>query len=649
MWSVDRSYRLSSFNNWFKRTLDRFYSLSPNIGDSFLDLLGKTGASISSWRVQYERAFSGRVANFKTILVRPDGVIVWIDVFLNPISLANGTIREVSAIANDITRLKKANDQLVEAKEEAEHLLKVKRNFLANMSHEIRTPLNGIMGMLTLLETAHLNETQKDYVNVIRRSSTTLLDIINDILNLSKIEAGKMELRPRPVRLHDTFKKVHDLFKQDKTEVFLHISSQVPHHILADETRLVQILTNLMSNAVKFSHKDRRRVHLGAYLIEKKDKRLCIKIKVKDYGVGILERDKKFLFKSFQQLETSTTKSFGGTGLGLTISKELTKLMKGDIGVYSVFAKGSTFWFTFWTKACSGKELKKNLIPQIQQKPKSLAKLDTNPRILIVDDNSSNRRVASELLKKAGARTTTASSGAKALEEVRQQHFDIILMDIQMPIKDGVETTKEIKALPQPCPPIFAMTAYAMEKDKARLLKQGMDDYISKPIDYVILVEKINRWMKDIPAHKRKLVRNASSARSETLTQPPTHLRDLLNKKYIESVIGYTGKNAFVSVLSDFRSEGESMMKACQQALENHDTAQLSQDIHALKGASTSVGMQEIYEECKQIEQDLKKYDACSLEQLNIAWRNFVREEKNIRNWLSEGESESLTQVLKNA
>ena len=413
-------------------------------------------------------AFRGQKQHFELELATKQGEQKWLEIYLNPIQ-SNGMIAEVSGIARDITDLKKYQAELVEAREQAEHSLKVKEQFLANMSHEIRTPMNGVIGMVDLLCDSPLNEDQQDYLQTIRKSSETLLHILNDILDLAKIEAGKMVLHPAELVFEDLLDRLMALFTpiahQKGNKVSYHLDSKVPKVVVADETRLLQILSNLTSNALKFTENGSVSISVAPFKIA--DKKVELMVRVTDTGIGISPANLKKLFNAFQQLDNSTSKNYGGTGLGLAISREFTKMMDGEIGVESEEGKGSTFWFT--VHLAIGDESKASSIKRSDNFDIAGTLKEVHARILLVDDNMTNRKVASQILLKAGCVVETATSGQEAIDRLNQDtDFDLVLMDIQMPEMDGMETTRRLKQSIINLPPIVAMTAYAMKEDRER-------------------------------------------------------------------------------------------------------------------------------------------------------------------------------------
>jgi len=638
MWSVNKRMLLTSFNQEYIQLIENQLGVKPELTLS-TERMGFRMVSQADRKVleeKYKLAFKGVQQHFEVQLDSPDGEEKWVEVFLNPIK-NNGNIEEVSGIGRDITNLKKYQQDIVKAKEEAERSLKVKDRFLANMSHEIRTPMNGVIGMIDLMIDTPLNEEQKDYVQTIRKSSETLLHILNDILDLAKIEAGKMALNEAPLVFKDVFDRLQSLFNQVATaknnKIICEFGENLPEFVIADETRLLQILSNLTSNALKFT--ENGIIKIKANLLEKRGKFNRIKVEIIDSGIGITEENLKMLFNAFQQVDNSTKKSYGGTGLGLAISKELCRMMKGEVGVTSEWGKGSTFWFTIEIKQT-------DISPMMSKKDEPIYQVlnhfqTYHPYLLVVDDNATNRKVASEILRKSGCEVITADSGQKAIDVVKAsilaKPFDIIFMDIQMPEMDGVETTQHLRNLKASLPPIIAMTAYAMKEDRDRFMANGMNDYVPKPIRAEILVRKVAEWMnKQLTIEKANLIaksldssvapnnlvvapeisKNSKGAEIENSPLTTHHLK--LDKFYIldpeiinqlsESVGG--DMSFVVSILEGFEEETTEQIKNAMEEYEKNNCKQVQAELHTLKGNSGTLGAMRLHEITRIIEEKAK-------------------------------------------
>ena len=465
---------------WERRPAALFMNPAPIVVRENLEL---AEVSVVIAQMSRETLFEGIV----TVDANGDyaGLAGAFELFRTAITLAEERNRDLTSLT----------ERLAAETEKTNAASRAKSDFLATMSHEIRTPLNGVLGMAQALTLDGLGPDQRDKLNVILDSGETLTALLNDILDLSKIEAGKMEITAVASNLEASLDRAYRLFEPVAREKNLSLTivreGGGPDWLNFDLVRVHQCLTNLISNAVKFTESGRIDVRWSVAAAPDGAPHR-VRVSVTDTGIGMNEQALLRLFNAFTQADGSTTRRFGGTGLGLAITRKLARLMDGDVHVSSKPGIGSTFTLTF--EATTAKPLVKPARKDTEAKTQAAADMQRAVRILLVDDNATNRQVAKLFLARLQCEIVEAANGVEALERLGSQPFDVVLLDVHMPVMDGCETIRRIRSSHQPWSvlPVIALTADAMEGDRERFVALGMTDYLAKPIDRRLLLTKIH-------------------------------------------------------------------------------------------------------------------------------------------------------------
>lgn len=517
----------------------------------------------------------------------------------------------------DVTKIMEQNHRMKELMEEANSANQAKSAFVSNISHEIRTPMNSIVGMTEVMLRTNHSAKEQEYLQNIQSSGQALLTIINDVLDFSKMESGKMQLFPEP---YDTLSLYHDLKMTLENQIhgrplmFLYeIDQTMPCTLCGDMGRIRQIVTNLVSNAIKYT--ETGFVRFSVQVREKDDKKVLLYYEVEDSGIGIRKEDLKILFDSFQRVDLKKNRRIEGTGLGLTISQNLVNMMGGTIGVESEYTKGSKFYFCIEQDIVDATPISEISYEQrhnsvIDQEAESLFTAP-DAHILLVDDNALNLLVAQELLKPLQLQITTADNGRTAVAMVQKNHYDLVLMDHMMPVMDGIAATKAIRALSDTQAanvPVIALTANAMVDARKEFTSAGMNGFVAKPIDFKAICTQLRKWLPaelihEVTKQEARKILNSPDAEDRSGNEPESSAPDPSGFDWNEGLKYCGSAEALKQTIRIFYQTIDSKADRIEQCLQEDLIDDYTIEVHALKSSALLIGAPDLSAAARELEQ----------------------------------------------
>ena len=573
------------------------YSFEEAIGNNPKIL--RTKYNEKYYKEMWNTILSGKVWEGEFLNKKKNGKPYWEKAIIGPVFDDNGKIINFVAVKEDITELKNLQKKLEFAKKQAEIANKMKSEFLANMSHEIRTPMNAIIGFIDLLYDTELTDVQKEYINIIKSSSENLLRILNDILDLSKLEAGKMDFEESEIDIKELIANCINIFSKRAREKSLalkyEIDENVPPHLIGDPIRISQIINNLLSNSIKFTEKGE--IGIKVSLKSKKDNIAEILFIVYDTGIGIPEDKKDKIFESFTQTDSSISKKYGGTGLGLTIVKKIIEVYGGKIWVESKEGKGSKFFFTLKLKIAESalaKEKKKFIEEVIKFK---------DARVLVAEDNKTNQILIKEIFKKFNIFVDIASNGIEALKKLSEKEYDLIFLDWHMPEMDGLEVVKILRKIEKGESVddirvdriiieklrnrkfnIIALTASTMAEEISILKEAGFDHFLSKPIIKEELIKVLKKYLTSITTPTKEEKENLDE------------LKDFIDND----------EELLRTLIESFDETLKENLKKLKEAIASKDYKNIKYFAHSIKGAAYNIKLNKIGKIAEDIEYNAK-------------------------------------------
>ncbi len=608
---LDKNYRYVMVNESYLKAHNKRYE--DIVGRTVADLMGESVFENHIKR-NLDRCWKGEIINFDHWFNLAGYGKRYMSVNYSPFWDENKQqVTMIVAIARDITEQKRAEEEIRNAREAAEAANRTKSSFLANMSHEIRTPMNSVINFARVLKDTPLTEEQKEYTEIIISSSNILLSLINDILDFSKIEAGKLEISKSGFLIKDITRDIEDILsaraRKKGLDFTVNIDEGVPEKVYGDPVRIEQIILNFANNAVKFTPEGSVSIRIS--VDERTESEATICFSVSDTGIGIPGDKMNQLFNPFSQIDPSVTRKYGGTGLGLAISNQLSELMDGRIDVESVEGKGSCFRFTVTLQSVEETQLNSQHPPskrfhgEFKKTAKRYSLSDL--RILLAEDNNFNQKLLLALLSKYGPSMDVAETGTEVLEKLRNEDYDLVLMDIQMPEMDGIQATQAIRAgtsnIRNPAVPIIAMTAHAMKGDREKFIDAGMNDYVSKPIDPPLLIDIIQQVL-EIDA-VRASEENSRSGGADTISSPPGPDPPSFNKNELLRRIGDHPEDC-QGILETFAVSVFVELHRIREGLAESDLKTAAIKAHSIKGMAGNISAPKLRETAICLETALK-------------------------------------------